>query len=225
MPDKTVFIIDTSGLYLRSGTIIPNKRRPDHLPTKRKKVLVVIPEMVIRELWRHGNNSKKNKATPYQKRVAKLLLQAIFKGFKDYACSTDFTRTSNLGFRNRSFSLVKPTREFLKSMPTELRKRDDVVLATALYCAMLEAGVSPVIYDRNFDFGSVDATLVTADVQLAGDARREGLRVMLLQHPSNGSSKKGKKQKPKRRSVNHQVCHHTSYNGDTPHTTNRWGYL
>ncbi len=220
-----VYIIDTCGLYWRPGTIIPNEGHPDCLPTKRQEVLVVIPEMVIYELSHLGNNSKNNKATPYQKLVAKLLLQAIFKGFQDYACSTDFTITSNLGFRKRNFSLVKPTRKFLNSMPTEVRKHDDKVLATALYCAMMKAGVNPVIYDRNFDFGSVDATLVTADKQLARKARRKGLRVMLLQRPSNGSSKKGKKQKPKRRSANHQVCHHTSHNGDTPHTTNRWGYL
>ena len=220
-PYNTVFIVDTCELYWCPGTIIPNKGHSDCLPDKSKEALVVIPEMVIYELRHLGNNSKRNKATPYQKRVAKLLLQAIFKGFKDYACSTDFTRTSNLGFRNRSFSLVKPTRKFLNSMPTKLPKHDDVVLATALYCAMLKAGVSPVVYDRNFDFGSIDATLVTADKRLAKKASRKGLKVMLLQSSSNGSSKKGKKQKPKRRSANHQVRYHTSYNGDTPHTTNR----
>lgn len=220
-PDETVFIIDTCGLYWRPGIIIPNKGHSDCLPDESKGTLVVISEMVIHELMHFGNNSEKHKATPYQRRMAKLLLQAIFKGFKDYACSTDLTRTSNLGFRNRSFSLVKPTREFLNSMPTELREHDDKVLATALYCAMLKAGVNPVIYDQNFDFGSVDATLVTADKQLAGDARREGLKVMLLQSSSNESSRKGKKQKPRRRPAKHQVCHHTSYNGDTPHTTNR----
>lgn len=210
--DKPVFIIDTSGLYRRSGTIIPNKG-PDCLPTKRKEVLVVIPEAVICELRHHGRNSKRNKATPYQKRMAKLLLQAIFKGFQDYACSTDFTITSNLGFKKRNFSLIKPTENFLKSMPTKLRKPDDVVLATALYCAVLKTGVSPVIYDRDFDFGSVDATLVTADNRLAKKARRKGLRAVLLQSPSNGSSKKGEKQKPKRRSAKHQCHRHASYGG------------
>lgn len=244
-PYKTVFIVDTCVLYWRPGTIIPNERRPDYLPTKRKGVLVVIPEMVLHELRHLRNNSKKHKATPYQnyqKRVARLLLQAIFKGFKDYACSTDLTRTSSLGFRNRCFSLVKPTRKFLNSMPTKLRKHDDVVLATALYCAMLKAGVNPVIYDQNFNFGSVDATLVTADKQLAGDARREGLRVMLLQDssnglsrkgkkPSDGSSKKIKKQKPRRRPAKHRRYHHASYgggasyDGDTHYVPDRCGYL
>lgn len=224
-PDGTLFIIDTCGLYWSPGIIIPNKGHSDCLPDESKGTLVVIPEIVIHELMHFGNNSEKHKATPYQRRMAKLLLQAIFKGFEDYTCSTDFTRTSNLGFRKRNFSLVKPARKFLNSMPTEVLKHDDVVLATALYCAMLKAGVSPVVYDRNFDFGSVDATLVTADKRLAKKARRKGLRVMPLQGSSNGSSKKGKKQKPKRRSANHRVCHHTSYNGDTLHTTNRWGYL
>lgn len=230
-PDGTLFIIDTCGLYWSPGIIIPNKGHSDCLPDESKGTLVVIPEMVIHELMHFGNNSEKHKATPYQRRMAKLLLQAIFKGFEDYTCSTDFTRTSNLGFRKRNFSLVKPTRKFLNSMPTEVRKHDDKVLATALYCAMLKAGVSPAIYDRHFDFGNVDATLVTADKRLAKKARRKGLKVMLLQSSSNGSSRKGKKQKPRRRSTKHRRYRHASYgggasyDGDTPYVPNRCGYL
>lgn len=180
-----ILVLDTSFVMGYPESVLG--RRLPSLSLGLEGSIVVIPAVVISELY--WNKRKKGP----KRDVAKMVLSVLREGFGGLKSTGLLEATATIGSRGIVYSLVRPPKGFLKSMPENPANNDDLVIATALYCA-LEGHCQGTKTYRDFNFKDAGVTLVTGDRDMVKKARKWRLPVTHIK-PRPARPKQAKKEK------------------------------